>query len=124
MGLRYHQPTTPDEWSALTQARYTGNLSLFDYGLFFRDTHMHRNGSCYTELECLECIVSYALNYLVDGALFECWRMFGYEIRDYELIDELRYESGLLIDWLFDVRHIDFGTRLKRMFTHDRLSLL
>ena len=58
MGIRYHKPSTPEEWTALKHARYTGNLSLFDYGLFFRDTHMHRNGLCYTEFECLECIVS------------------------------------------------------------------
>lgn len=121
MGTRYHKPVTPEEWSVLTQARYMGNLSLFDYGLFFRDTHMHRNGSCYTELECLECIVSYALNSLVDGALFECWKMFGREIRDYELIDELRYESGCLIDWLFDVRHVDFDSRLRRRFKYETL---
>lgn len=104
MGIRYHKPATPDEWSVLKRARCTGDLSLFDYGLFFRDTHMHRNGSCYTESECLICIVSYALNYLVEGALFECWRMNGREIKDYELIDELRYESGCLIDWIWENR--------------------
>lgn len=80
---------------------------------------MNRNGRSYTESDCLEWIVSYALNSLVDGALFECWQMLGREVRDYELIDELRYESGLLIDWLFDVRHVNFGTRLKGMFKYD-----
>ena len=107
MGIRYFEPVQPEDWTALKEAMYSGNLSLFDYGLLFRDLHMHRARRPYTEHDCMQCIVGHAATNLVGGALYEARKMFGREVMDYDMIDELSDEFWMLVDWQSDHRRND-----------------
>ena len=60
MAIRYFKPVTPAEWQTFHRAAVTGNLSLFDFGEFFRATHTARNGRNLSEDECMTYLVGYA----------------------------------------------------------------
>ena len=94
MGTRYFKPVTPAEWQAFHRAAVTGNLSLFDFGQFFRATHTARNGRNLSEDECMSYIVAYAARIVSDA---QNWLWFMHVHND--LFDELDREFLMLAHW-------------------------
>ena len=94
MGTRYFKPAAPDEWQAFHRAAVTGNLSLFDFGQFFRATHTARNGRNLSEDECMTYLVGYAAHLVADA---QSWLWFTKTFND--LYMELDSEFLMLAHW-------------------------
>ena len=97
MGIRYSPPVTPDEWQGFHRAAVTGNLSLFDFGQFFRAAHTARNGRNLSEDECLFTLVGYAAHLVSDA---QNWLWFTNTHND--LFDELDAEFLMMVHWQFE----------------------
>ena len=80
--------------AGLPPAAVSGNLSLFDFGQFFRATHTARNGRNLSEDECMSYIVAYAARIVSDA---QNWLWFMHVHND--LFDELDREFLMLAHW-------------------------